>query len=69
MATNIPVDGLFEKVKDAISNQQPTESENANKSLTNCPHHFGYLADLPKNVPFPEECLLCTRVVECIIPS
>ena len=69
MATNIPVDGLFEKVKDAISNQQPTESENSNKNLTNCPHHFGYLADLPKNAPFPEECLLCTRVVECIIPS
>jgi len=31
MATNIPVDGLFEKVKDAISNQQPTESENARR--------------------------------------
>ena len=55
MATNIPVDGLFEKVKDAISNQQPTESENSNKNLTNCPHHFGYLANLPKNAFFAQE--------------
>ena len=52
MATIIPVNRLFEKVKDAIPNQQPTESENSNKNLTNCPHHFGYLANLPKNAHF-----------------
>jgi len=69
MTTNFSVDMLLEKVKDAIYNQQSTESENEEKSHTKCPHHFGYLAELPKKAPFPEECLLCSRVVECIVPS
>ena len=68
MTTNFPVDMLLEKVKDAISNQQLTESENQEKSHTKCPHHFGYLAEFPKNALFPEGCLLCSRVVECLVP-
>jgi hypothetical protein len=66
MTTNFPMDKLQEKVKDAISSQAQTESDTEEKSHTNCPHHFGYLADLPINVSFPEECLLCSKVVDCI---
>jgi hypothetical protein len=64
MTTNRSLNKLLEKVKDAISSQPIIESE---KSKTNCSHHFGYLAELPKNSHFPEECLLCLRIVECII--
>ena len=69
MTTNVPLDRLLEKVKDAISNQPPLESEKKERSHKTCLHHFGYLIDLPKNAPFPEECLFCSRVVECITPS
>jgi hypothetical protein len=69
MTTNVPINSLIAKVKDAISNQQSKELENEEKNLYQCPHHFGYLFELPKNAPFPEECLLCPRVVECIVPS
>jgi hypothetical protein len=32
------------------------------RSRSRCPHHFGYLASLPKNTPIPQECLFCTRI-------
>ena len=60
MTTDVPSDGLLEKIKDAISNQSPIE-----KTSTKCPHHFGYLSELPKNQPIPEECLLCPKLLEC----
>ena len=61
MATNILVDGLFEKVKDAISNQQPTESENSNKNLQTVLIILGIwliylrMPHFPKNVFFAQE--------------
>jgi hypothetical protein len=61
-----PLDKLFEKVKNAISEPAEIESDKQEKNHTRCPHHFGYLAELCKNKPIPEECLLCSRVVDCI---
>ena len=58
---------LFKKVKDSSSNQLTIEPENEEKGHTKCPHHFGYLAERPKNTPFAEECLFCSRVVECMV--
>ena len=30
-----------------------------------CPHYFGYLANLPRGAPIPQECLLCEHA-DCI---
>lgn len=67
MTTNVPADELPDKVKDAISSQMPIESDKEEKSDTYCSHHFGYLAVLPSDVSFPEECLLCSKVVDCFV--
>ncbi len=67
MATGVPLDRLLERVKEAISNQPPIESDKE-KNHIKCLHHFGYLSKLPKNTPIPEECFFCSRVVECIAP-
>jgi hypothetical protein len=32
-----------------------------------CPHFFGYLRKHQKNTPFPDECLTCLRMVECML--
>lgn len=32
-----------------------------------CPHKFGYLRDLPKNRPIPNECFGCPKIVECLV--
>ena len=31
-----------------------------------CPYHFGYLREHPKNTPVPNECLTCTKIMECL---
>jgi hypothetical protein len=68
MTTEVPLDRLLERVKEAISNQPPIESDKEEKNHIKCPYHFGYLSELPKNTPIPEECFFCSRVVECIAP-
>ena len=67
MSRNAALAKLFESVNDSSSNQSTIELENGEKAHTKCPHQFGYLAEHPKNAPFPEECLLCSKVVECIL--
>ena len=67
LATKSSSNNMLETVKDAISNQKSTE-KNKEKDYSNCSHNFGYLAKLSKNAPIPEECFLCPKVVECIVP-
>ncbi|MEM3874241.1 MAG: hypothetical protein QXU45_03835 [Candidatus Bathyarchaeia archaeon] len=31
-----------------------------------CKHFFGYLRKRPKNTPIPDECLTCSRMIECL---
>jgi hypothetical protein len=33
---------------------------------TGCEHFFGYLKKRPKNTPIPDECLTCSKMVECL---
>jgi len=70
MSSDVPSDDLLEKVKDSIAIYQKTmESESSEKQQVKCPHHFGYLAERKDDSPFPEECLLCPQVVECMLPE
>ena len=32
-----------------------------------CSYYFGYLGQLPKNTPIPDECLGCLKIMECLI--
>ena len=32
-----------------------------------CSHHFGYLAQRPKDASIPQECLTCPKIVECML--
>jgi hypothetical protein len=43
---------------------EPPEKEE--KRPTRCLHSLGYLASRPKNVPIPEECLICPKLLECM---
>ncbi len=35
------------------------------KGVPVCPHHLGYLAEIPKDASIPEECLTCPQMLEC----
>jgi hypothetical protein len=45
------------------SRKLKTEQEAAGK----CEHFFGYLNKHQKNMPFPDECLTCPKMVECML--
>jgi len=33
---------------------------------TRCEHFLGYLRKRPKNTPIPDDCLTCSRMIECL---
>jgi len=68
MSINVALHRLFEQVSGSTSNPLPIKPENEEKCRPKCPHYFGYLAEHIKDTPsFPEECLICSRVVDCIL--
>jgi hypothetical protein len=64
MSSESSLEEIFERVKDSIANPQKKEPK---KDETICSHHFGYLSKCTHNESIPEECLLCPKVVECIV--
>jgi hypothetical protein len=32
-----------------------------------CPQTFGYLAKRPKDAPIPQQCMLCPKIVDCML--
>ncbi len=76
-----PVHPAFEKVLDVISAQPKKEEEEKKKKeepsakppekeekgSSECSHHFGYLANRPKDAPIPQECLTCPKIVDCML--
>lgn len=48
----------------SVETKKPDFSRNNQSS--GCPHHFGYLKEHPKNTPIPNECLTCTKIMQCL---
>ena len=42
------------------------EVKNAMVEEIDCAHHLGYLKSRPKNTSIPEECLTCSKIIECM---
>jgi len=57
----------FERPEPAPSRATTEFSKGTRNS--ECPHHFGYLREHPKNTPIPNECLTCTKIMECLLRS
>ncbi len=64
------------EVKDAVEEALETEDEEPAavevavegnvEGPGNCLHHLGYLKKRPKNTPIPEECLTCSKMIDCM---
>jgi len=50
-----------------VKSSKEKEKGPKEESPKGCPHQFGYLAHRPKNVPIPQECLTCQKIVECML--
>jgi len=53
----------LEKEEEPVA--KPLEKEG--KGPSGCPHDFGYLAKRPKDAPIPQECLVCSRIMDCML--
>ena len=69
---------FLKKFRSLISNNEASKKENKKEYKDNskvekengskgCPETFGYLANRPKDVSFPQVCLTCLRMVDCML--
>ncbi|MEM3703942.1 MAG: hypothetical protein QXX79_05965 [Candidatus Bathyarchaeia archaeon] len=42
------------------------KSRKSDSDEAKCEHFFGYLKKRPKITPIPDECLTCSKIVECL---
>jgi len=61
-------------IVETVENQKTKKDKEEKKSFLlfgerefeGCAHKFGYLKNLPKNTPIPDECFGCPRIVDCL---
>jgi len=51
--------------------EEPKTKQSAEKKegSSGCSHTFGYLATRPPDTPIPQECLICPKIVECMLKT
>ena len=59
------LDVLVDNMK--IISVKPTEYPKVFDSPAKCAHTFGFLTSIPKELPIPDECLICPKVLQCSI--
>ncbi len=59
------IDIIVEKTK--IVEVKPTEYPKVFDSPAKCAHYFGFLNAIPKEMPIPDECLICPKVLQCTV--
>ena len=57
---------VYEASKETPKIEQSAEKESGSSG---CPQTFGYLATRPSDAPIPSECLLCPRIVDCMLKT
>jgi len=63
---NVKVLEKDEEEEPIVSMMEPKKLGTESESRVGCGHFFGYLKKRQKETPFPEECLTCGEMVECL---
>lgn len=50
---------------DSISVESSENTKKPPSSSPECQFGFGHLTNLPKNAAFPDECLVCSKLLKC----
>jgi len=62
----------IEDVTEHLEHSHGREKSDGRKiavTVSNCPHEIGYLRSRPKDSAIPDECLICPRILQCMISS
>jgi hypothetical protein len=46
---------------------EPFAKKENQSDFSGCPETFGYLAKRPKDAPIPQQCMLCPKIVDCML--
>jgi len=59
----------FNAVSVQFQKKDPSTEQikNEEKASSVCNYYFGYLTRRPKDVPIPQECLVCLKLLECTL--
>ena len=60
------VASLHRKDVEVDEAEEEAEVESPVGDVAGCMHHVGYLKSRPKNTPIPEECLTCSKMIDCM---
>ena len=55
------------KMPEIKNDEQKPESSVNKVASSGCPQTFGYLANRPKDVSIPQGCLVCAKMVDCML--
>lgn len=56
----------FEITKDEESKAEIKEEIKIEDKILGCKNTIGYLKRRPKNMPIPEECFICNKMIDCM---
>jgi len=59
------IDIVVENMK--IVGVKSTEYPKVFDSPAKCAYYFGFLNSIPKDMPIPDECLVCPKVLQCSV--
>jgi len=54
-------------VEDAAEHSEHSHGRKLAVAVSNCSHEFGYLRSRPKDSAIPDECLICPRILQCMV--
>ena len=59
------VDVTVDDVEDVNKFSLKASEGNGLSGPIECPYHFGYLKNLPKNSSIPDKCFACANLIQC----
>jgi len=60
---------LIKKENSHVKKPKTSSPTVSNAESHHCAHEFGYLKNLPRNTPVPDECFGCPKVMQCLFPK
>lgn len=48
---------------------ETTPTQQPSPEIHKCPHYFGYLSQRSKSESIPEECMMCEKIVQCMLKN
>ena len=43
--------------------EEPIQNQ---EKISDCKHYFGYMSEKEHKLQMPEECMLCSRIIDCM---